>query len=419
MRVIFKSIAIWVLLSAWMVTSVSAADSDLYTVMWPVKDRGGAAQRAAMLSSFKQVLVRASGTRDALEGFYVQESFKKVSSFIRTYAYQEIVDSETNEKQMYLKVEFDGRAVQRLLQDAAVPMWGGSRPVTLMWLAYEESFARKVLSSSTPEDNSLKDEFMRQIHRRGLPTVLPLMDLEDEMQVSASDVWARFPEPIEAASARYGSDAVLAGRVSSHNDSWQGRFMLTISGDVTYQDFDAVSQENLLRDVTDWLGERLCKVFCVTESFSANQWQLLIEDVGSFYSYRELISYLESLSAIRKVEVAQTKGRAMMVNVDLVGDVESLKQAIRLDQKLIPVTDSFRIESAIENLKAEKDPEPINANGVLVMENPDQSKAEDNNDVPELPEAEKGNETGAEVVVVQVASEPEEPQKILVYQWRP
>ena len=103
---------------------------------------------------------------------------------------------------MFLAVQFDANAVQRLLQDAAVPMWSGSRPVTLMWLAYEQDYNRQVVATSTPMDQPVKHNLMQQMHRRGLPVVLPLMDLEDEMRVSASDIWGRFPEPVINASSR-------------------------------------------------------------------------------------------------------------------------------------------------------------------------------------------------------------------------
>ncbi len=407
-------ISLWVLLIVCS-TSALAEEAEQYEVKSPVESRSNSERQSAMLAAFKEVIVRASGTQSALEAFYVQESYNKVSSFIRTYAYRDEKIADTNDKQLFLVVEFDGRAVRRLLQDAAVPMWGGSRPVTLMWIAYEENMSRKVLSaSSRSEEVALKVELNKQAERRALPMVLPLMDLEDEMQVSASDIWARFPEPIEAASERYGSDAVLAGRVVEHNDSWQGRFLINISGDISYQDFEALSQQDLLRDVTDWLGESLCQVYCVTESFNINQWQLLIQDVGSFYSYRSLMNYLEALSAIRKVEVALTKQRSLVVNVDLVGSVDSLKQAINLDQKLIPVTDALAVQQALENIKRQPEPETADpAQDPLRMIDPDSAESAPVLNVGE-PKTTSLNGSSTES-----SSLEQQPEKILVYRWRP
>ena len=74
-------------------------------------------------------------------------------------------------------------------------------------------------------------------------------------------------------------------------------------------------------------------------------WQLLVTDVGSFSSYRKLMDYLAQLSAIRKAEVAEVRGRQLLISVDLVGDVGSLVQAIELDNKMIPVEDNKALAS--------------------------------------------------------------------------
>jgi hypothetical protein len=339
---------------------MAAQQSDLYRVEWPVMDRSQQAYQEALLASFKEVVVRASGTQRALDAFYVQESYKKLPSFIRTYQYLPLPKSdEPNAPKYNLVFHFDANAIRRLLQDAAVPMWSGSQPVTVMWIAYEDNFERKVLNSATPTEDSILQSMKRQVERRGLPVVLPLMDLEDELAVTSSDIWGLFPEPIMNTSIRYGSDAVFAGRLVNQGSGWSGRFLLNVNNQPVYQDFEAETSDNLLLQAIDWLGESLCNVYCVAESFTVNQWRLLIQDVGSFYSYRKLMDYLESLSAIRRVELAQLKGRSIMVNVDLVGDVESLIQAIELDRKLLPETDKQQIRQAFEAINRVRE-EPAN-----------------------------------------------------------
>ena len=416
-----------------------AQESDLFQVDWPVSDRSRSTQQQAFVDAFKEVIVRASGSEQALDAFYVQESYKKVSSFVRTYEYQSrdipVSDSEnaseqSEQTQLFLAVQFDANAVQRLLQDAAVPMWSGSRPVTLMWLAYEQDYNRQVVATSTPMDQPVKHNLMQQMHRRGLPVVLPLMDLEDEMRVSASDIWGRFPEPVINASSRYGSDSVVAGRVLQQSDSWQGRFMLQVDDQQHYMDFEAAEQAELMRQLSDWVGEQLCQVFCVTESFSVNnQWQVIVQDVGSFYSYRKLMDYFESLSAIRKVEVSKTKGRSLMVTVDLVGEIDSLIQAIDLDRNLVPVEDQFEIQQAISFMKKaapmnSDDPfkeNRLNGNADNQDElnrqsagNSDNSNSSDNsNKNPLTPMVNSQTNTAP------FQAEKQTEQKILVYLWRP
>jgi hypothetical protein len=160
-----------------------------------------------------------------------------------------------------------------------------------------------------------------------------------------------------------------------------------------------------------------------------NQWQVIVQDVGSFYSYRKLMDYFESLSAIRKVEVSKTKGRSLMVTVDLVGEIDSLIQAIDLDRNLVPVEDQFEIQQAISFMKKaapmnSDDPfkeNRLNGNADNQDElnrqsagNSDNSNSSDNsNKNPLTPMV--NSQTNTALLQAEKQSE----QKILVYLWRP
>jgi hypothetical protein len=391
---------------------VTAAQSgNLYRVEWPVADRSQSAYQQALLAAFKEVVVRASGTQKALDAFYVQESFKKLPSFIRTYQYLPMAGNDQPDAPRYkLVFHFDENAVRRLLQDAAVPMWSGSQPVTVMWLAYEDNFQRHVLSSGTSTQDPVLQSLQGQIERRGLPVILPLMDLEDELVVTSADIWGLFPEPILNASARYGSDAIFAGRLVNEGNRWSGRFLLNVQNQQWYQELEAESSDELLQQAIDWLGEALCNVYCVTETFTVNQWRLLIQDVGSFYSYRKLMDYLESLSAIRRVELAQLKGRSIMVNVDLVGDVDSLIQAIELDRKLIPETDTQQIMQAIEAINSVRQSQDGQIEAASGVESSPEMLPRDQNTL----------DSAVPLATLEPQQSKADPLKnLLVYYWRP
>ena len=53
-----------------------------------------------------------------------------------------------------------------------------------------------------------------QTQAMGLPVSLPLMDLDDNMAVTATDVWGRFADPVLKASQRYGAEMVVLGKLS-------------------------------------------------------------------------------------------------------------------------------------------------------------------------------------------------------------
>ncbi len=53
-----------------------------------------------------------------------------------------------------------------------------------------------------------------QAQAMGLPVSIPLMDLDDNMAVNATDVWGRFADPILKASQRYGAEMVVLGKLT-------------------------------------------------------------------------------------------------------------------------------------------------------------------------------------------------------------
>ncbi|MEE4246687.1 MAG: DUF2066 domain-containing protein [Kangiellaceae bacterium] len=379
-------------------------ENDLYVVEWPVPNRTNSAQNNALIASFKEVIVRASGSARALDAFYVQEAYKKANSYIRTFQYQDNGDNE--ELPLKLIFQFDPVAVQNLLQDSALPMWSGSQPVSLIWLSYENNFQRELISTNTASDNPVYQSVIDNKIRRGLPVILPLMDLDDQMNVSISDIWGQFPEPILNASQRYGAEAVIAGRLFQQGQGFEGSFMLSINNQIKYQNFLADDQQTVIASMTDWLGEQLCNQFCVREVVSNNDnWQLMVKDVGGFASYRALMDYLESLAAIRNVEVSRLNKRTLILDVDLVGDINSLTQAIDLDQKLIAETDQVRKESMLIEFLSRGQSKEESPSAEMV--NPSVSES---NSIPALDLANTENNTEQTITNL---------DKVLVYYWRP
>src|SRR5690606_25504380 len=122
------------------------------------------------------------------------------------------------------RVEFNAARVSQALAQRNRPVWGPERPLTLLWVAFDDGFGERVLlgandagvAAGSPLAELLQTtraELAAAADERGLPIALPLLDLEDLQALTFTDVWGGFEEPIRAASARYGADSILIGRV--------------------------------------------------------------------------------------------------------------------------------------------------------------------------------------------------------------
>ena len=132
-------------------------------------------------------------------------------------------------KQQVLWMRFDEGAISKLLHDNQMPVWGRTRPATLLWLVVDDRRKRTLISNDKQAKARLIIE--QQAKLRGLPLRLPLYDLTDRANLSVSDIWGNFEEAILRASSRYQTEAVLVGRVyRTSSNNWDGRWTLYTEG---------------------------------------------------------------------------------------------------------------------------------------------------------------------------------------------
>jgi len=358
----------------FIVYAVKAVEvNDLYLVKWPVAEQSKTALWKAALAGFKEVLIRKSGSQEILQSYEVQQAYSKVTSYLHRIEYKS-QDTQKNEFPYVVSLYFEPRLIDSLIQDAKMPLWGANRPVTILWIAVEENFQRKILKDvygkNGGQERSFNDnadeELSRTVYinaiRRGLPVISPLMDLEDELVVSISDIWGRFPSTILQASQRYSADSILIGRVKKDGEQWVGDFTyINQSNESTYQVLANESQQ-VIAKMMDQLAELLCNKYCVLEeSGQKNQVLMNISGVNNFKNFKSVESYLNGLSGVKAARVMNIKSHQVLFELTLLGQVESVIEGIRLSQKL-------RVEEAPEHPQT-SDKKSINSSAELIQEN--------------------------------------------------
>lgn len=356
---------------------------NLYQAEVRVKDQSSKLQHQKLVEGMKEVLIRKSGSRRILQAEVVKQSLGKAQTFLQRYHYtsvpvleqqayahllqanqQQLVGEQsqaTNSGELMfpykLVLDFEPRLIDPLIQQSGLTLWGSNRPLSLLWIALERPVATEVPlesgSGAQPLPSPIQPLLQRQLIKagettepvglelraqaqtRGLPIIFPLMDLEDELNVSVSDVWGRFDQVIEQASIRYGADAILVGRVELLQGSWQGKFSYLNQGESYPFDLVALSLDSLLADAIDQLAELLCAKFCVSEVTETNQLTMQVSNVTNFAAFKKLQKYLLSLSSVSHLAVIEVKGHSLLLQLDLLGDGAAIRQNIELNQLLI------------------------------------------------------------------------------------
>ena len=208
-----KPIVAWTFLL--LAGGVQAAEvNDFYLVRLPVS--GAQLTDAQRSEALDDMLIRYSGLRELPASPARQSAQQQAGRYIA----QTQPRNENGEKTA--DVSFDPAAVQHLAQTLGLPVWNHDRPAIMLWLVdnrgNNSAGERRIMLD---QEYSAAREQLRQVAmERGIPLLLPLGDLEDNMAVSASDVYGNFINPIAAASLRYQPDAVLVASLNNDSLTW-------------------------------------------------------------------------------------------------------------------------------------------------------------------------------------------------------
>ena len=171
-----------------------------------VEDQSQRTQRNAAIAAMRQVFIKMTGQREIVDNAVVSHVIRNPQEYLRSYGF------EVTENGLHYVADFDAQALTNLLKKESLPLWGQTRPDTLFWLAIEnEDGVRSIVDDTA--DSTTKASIKGVANERGIPVSFPLMDLDDNTQISTYDVWGRFAERLNTASTRYGADFVIGARL--------------------------------------------------------------------------------------------------------------------------------------------------------------------------------------------------------------
>jgi hypothetical protein len=311
--------------------------SDLYRVSVAVDDQSSESRKLGIQWAFQQLLVKVSGNQGIIENPALVAANLDAQRYMQGFSYQtDLVDD-----QLYLQVWFSKALVVPLLKRAEAPIWGENRPLILNWLALEppsekvKTEERFVVSQSTPEWES---RFRRIFAERGLPVLWPTADLEDSSALPIEQLWWLMPDAIKQASLRYQTDAILAGRLNQSAEGlWQYEGVLFNDEQTLPLLISAETPQEALTMVSSKVGQYFADLFAIKPSNTDNRAgiRVVISKVNDFTDYSQILSYLNSITGVRNVEVARVDRDNLELYLSLEGDWAKVQRIISLDKKLI------------------------------------------------------------------------------------
>jgi hypothetical protein len=317
------------------VSGITPASDNLFEADVPVDSQQPDLRTAYMKTALQEVLVRVTGQPEVLNRDSVRSMLVTPERFVQQYRYFTL--PESTPPRLMLRVVFDGGAIQQELRQQGVAYWSKTeRPEILLWLAVEDRGTRYIVSAQDGSDASR--ELQQAARQRGIPLLLPLMDLEDQNQVRFTDVWGGFFDGVQSASARYKPGDVLVGRINrSPSGGWVARWDMRDGRDSGSWSGTGEELGGVLQAGIDTLSERLAADVAATETGAvAGMTRITVEGVNTLMAFARADDYLSSLTAVRRLELVRVDGSTLQYALQLAGSLDGLTQTLAIGTVLEP-----------------------------------------------------------------------------------
>ena len=319
----------------WLSSAHAVVIKDLYEALVPVDSQSREERQTALTTGLIDVITRVSGktlllSEDPEDPLTL--AIQNPTRYTRQFRYRK--NAKTNSK-LNLWIKYDEQAVNKLLQNSNLPVWGHTRPSTLAWVVLSEN-GRRILLSNTG-NHEVKTAMKWIANKRGLPLTFPFMDLTDRGSISISDIWGNFEDRILRASQRYNAEAIIVGRLyKSSGGEWSTRWSVYQQGQ--RKDMSSDGERDLyvaVAPVVAKTAEELAERFALAnlEEVSENV-TIRISGITSLKEFNQISKYLKSLAAVIEVSPLMVGDDAAIFKLATKGGRLGVAQAIKLGHTL-------------------------------------------------------------------------------------
>ena len=306
-------------------------------------------------NALKQVLIKVSGNSDITKSNETKLLLKKTQQMISQYGYRAIGGDE------YFSALFDRNKINQALKEMQQPIWGDTRPITLVWLINNNELVSDNFVKDTT--NSLSLAVKQAELARGIRVQFPLMDLDDNLALSVSDVKGRFYDQVANATSRYErTHFVVAELQNVSSDRWKLRWqLLQINGAanqnrILHSEEHAGSKSLVTKLLVNGLADYYASQYAVLSTDDGKFTQLFhVNGINSLSELSQLNNVLKNMLVISSYHVIAAEGSMISVEAKLKGSVNSFKNNLiaqphlRLNTNTVKQSTSVTTEDGTEN----------------------------------------------------------------------
>lgn len=331
----------------------------LYSHRIAVANESETERNRAFREALVAVITKVTGSSKWLEIPAVEFALGQAQGFVEAVSYASellpVLDTSTTNpgtsttlppgasalEQRYVNVTFAAERVNELLINANVPIWDSNRPSVLVWMVLQDANGDRRLLT-TEADAEIVNLIRRFAEERGVPVIFPVLDFEDRRSLPVASLWNLDETAIVTASARYGADSILSGRLLfAASGELVGLWQFIFQSQATIFDGLESDLQTYLHKPLERVTEQLSSYFAIVPvETDQSTVRLRVEGIDNLQAYAALLNYVRNLGLVRSVTMTSLDGSRLELDLGLQGDTQQLLEVIALDRDLLPIASS-------------------------------------------------------------------------------
>lgn len=304
-----------------------------FTASVPVSSQSTSERERAAAQGLREVLIRMSGTTELDTYPQAVAALAKANRHMEQFHYERVRNTDGSAGE-HLVMSFAPAVVERVLREARLPYWPVTRPSTLVWLVEDDltEGRRLVNDANRPVIQGLTVA----AQQRGVPLLLPLLDLDDQLAISAEQVWNLEEEAILSASERYAADTILVGRATlSFSGEWWTSWQFFHKGERRNYELRGSDPIMLGQQALGPLADFLASQYALRSSSEGNsRLYVQLSPIADFGAYRKSLDYLQKLAVVTSYHLLAVTDETLLFSFQLSGTRDQFLNSLSLDNKM-------------------------------------------------------------------------------------
>ena len=309
---------------------VANAEEQYYSVTMEVSDRTERTRTRAISRGLAIVLRRITGNPQLPNSPVVNTALASADRYALRFGYERL-----GEGRSALTVQFDPRGVRQVIEEAGLDAWSLERPRVMAWVLVEDADGESILDSAST--HAISEAMQASATEFGVPLVLPLMDIDERLEIQPMLLRGLFFNVLRQASQRYNTQFILVGRLRVEEDeNWTGVWTMAQPGaPLSERSFEGQGTE-VAHGAMGFVLEELSSRFALNVN-QETRVRISVEGIHALSDYAELFSYLRELDGVERAQLYELTQELLTLDLWLATSWDGFLDLLGQQRRLSPV----------------------------------------------------------------------------------